>query len=47
MEDAIVLVMQRLLVDDLAGHLLERGDWTHLDLPAIAESYQSCGRIWL
>ncbi len=34
--DAIVLVMQRLHVDDLVGHVLERGDWTHLDLPAIA-----------
>ena len=37
-QDAIVLVMQRLHVDDLAGHLLEQGDWTHLNLPAIAES---------
>jgi predicted phage terminase large subunit-like protein len=37
-EDAIVLVMQRLHVDDLAGHLLEQGDWTHLNLHAIAES---------
>ena len=37
-EDAIVLVMQRLHVDDLAGHLLEQGGWTHLNLPAIAES---------
>ena len=36
-EDAIVLVMQRLHVDDLAGHLLEQGGWTHLNLPAIAE----------
>lgn len=36
--DAIVLVMQRLYLDDLAGHLLEQGGWTHLDLPAIAES---------
>jgi len=37
-EDAIVLVMQRLHVDDLAGHLLDQGGWTHLNLPAIAES---------
>lgn len=36
-EDAIVLVMQRLHVDDLAGHLLEQGGWTLLSLPAIAE----------
>lgn len=34
---AIVLVMQRLHVDDLAGHVLGQGGWTHLDLPAIAE----------
>jgi len=33
---AIVLVMQRLHLDDLAGHLLAQGGWTHLDLPAIA-----------
>jgi predicted phage terminase large subunit-like protein len=36
--DAIVLVMQRLHIDDLAGHLLDTGDWTHLNLPAIAET---------
>ncbi|MCP3472117.1 phage terminase large subunit [Bradyrhizobium sp. CCGUVB1N3] len=32
----IVLVMQRLHEDDLAGHLLQLGGWHHLDLPAIA-----------
>ncbi|HEV2079102.1 MAG TPA: phage terminase large subunit [Allosphingosinicella sp.] len=34
----IVLVMQRLHVDDLAGHLLRErpGKWAHLNLPAIA-----------
>jgi predicted phage terminase large subunit-like protein len=37
-EDAIVLVMQRLHIDDLAGHLLDQGGWTHLNLPAIAET---------
>jgi predicted phage terminase large subunit-like protein len=37
-EDAIVVVMQRLHVDDLAGYLLETGNWTHLNLPAIALS---------
>ena len=37
-EDSIVLVMQQLHVDDLAGHLLEQGGWTHLNLPAIAET---------
>jgi len=35
-KDAIVVVMQRLHVDDLAGHLLEQGGWFHLNLPAIA-----------
>ena len=33
---AIVVVMQRLHENDLAGHLLEQGGWQHLDLPAIA-----------
>jgi hypothetical protein len=36
--DAIVVVMQRLHTDDLVGHLLEQGGWTHLNLPAIAEA---------
>jgi predicted phage terminase large subunit-like protein len=35
--DAIIIVMQRLHVDDLVGHLLEQGGWTHLNLPAMAE----------
>jgi predicted phage terminase large subunit-like protein len=35
--DAIVLVMQRLHVDDFAGYLLEQGGWEVLSLPAIAE----------
>ena len=35
--DAIVVVMQRLHLDDLVGHLLEQDGWTHLNLPAIAE----------
>ena len=39
-EDAIVVVMQRLHVDDFVSHLLERGGWTHLNLPAIAETEQ-------
>ena len=33
----IVVVMQRLHVDDLAGHLLAQGGWHHLSLPAVAE----------
>src|SRR5262245_43914477 len=32
----IVVIMQRLHEDDLAGHLIEQGNWHHLDLPAIA-----------
>ena len=40
-EDCIVIVMQRLHVDDLVGHLLRSGEsWTHLCLPAIAEASQ-------
>jgi predicted phage terminase large subunit-like protein len=33
---AIVVVMQRLHENDLAGYLLGQGGWQHLDLPAIA-----------
>jgi len=33
----IVVVMQRLHVDDLSGHLLKKSGWTLLSLPAIAE----------
>lgn len=34
---AIIIVMQRLHEEDLAGHLMaSRGSWHHLDLPAIA-----------
>lgn len=33
----IILVMQRLHEEDLAGYLLEKGGWAHLNLPAIAE----------
>lgn len=34
----IVVVMQRLHVEDVAGHLLQKGGWTHLNIPAIAEA---------
>jgi predicted phage terminase large subunit-like protein len=37
---AIVLVMQRLHVDDLAGYLMQQGGWEILELPAIAEVEQ-------
>jgi len=33
----VVLVMQRLHMEDLAGHLLQKGGWTLLNLPMIAE----------
>src|SRR5262245_3511158 len=39
-KDAIVVVMQRLHLDDLVGHLLKQEGWTHLNLPAIAMSEQ-------
>jgi hypothetical protein len=34
---AIVLVMQRLHLDDLAGYLMEQGGWEVLELPAVAD----------
>ena len=37
---AIILVMQRLHVDDLAGYLMQQGGWEILELPAIAEVEQ-------
>jgi hypothetical protein len=36
-EGAVILVMQRLHEDDLAGCLLEKGGWHHLKIPAIAQ----------
>ena len=39
-ESAIIVVMQRLHMDDLAGVLLDKGGWYHLDLPAIADTEQ-------
>ena len=38
--DCIILVMQRLHVNDLVAHVLEKEAWEHLDLPAIAESHE-------
>ena len=37
---AIIVVMQRLHEEDLAGYLHEQGGWQHLDLPAIATADQ-------
>ncbi len=39
-EDTIVLIMQRLHVDDLVGHVLEQEPWDHVSLPAFAEAAQ-------
>lgn len=39
-EGAIILVTQRLQVNDLVGHVLEKEDWVHLNLPAIATEPQ-------
>jgi predicted phage terminase large subunit-like protein len=36
-DGAVVIVMQRLHEDDLAGRLLEKGGWQHLKIAAIAE----------
>ena len=39
--DKIIIVMQRLHVDDLVGHVLEQEGWVHLNIPAIAEGKQT------
>jgi len=36
----IVLIQQRLHEADLAGYLLDTGEWTHLNIPAIADEVQ-------
>lgn len=36
-DDVIILIMQRVHLDDLVGHVLEQEGWTHLNLPAIAQ----------
>lgn len=38
--DRIIIVQQRLHVDDLVGYVLQKEKWTHLNLPAIAETEQ-------
>ena len=41
-DDVIIIVMQRVHVDDLVGHVLEKdAGWVHLDLPAIADADQA------
>ncbi len=39
---AYILIMQRLHVNDLAGHVLEKGGWEHLCLPARYEPERKC-----
>lgn len=36
-DDVIILIMQRVHVDDLVAHVMEKEPWEHLRLPAIAE----------
>lgn len=46
---AILVVAQRLHVDDLPGHLLARGDFEHLCLPLVAtqnHTFDVGGRLW-
>ena len=40
-EGAIVIVMQRLHMDDLVGHVLEKEHWDVVSLPAIAEEEET------
>lgn len=37
----IIVIMQRLHQDDLVGHALEHGEWTVLNLPALAEQEET------
>ena len=39
-DDVIILIMQRLHVEDLAGYVLLKEPWVHLNLPAMAEVEQ-------
>ena len=39
--DVVIVIMQRVHVDDLVAHLLEQEGWTHLQLPAIALTDES------
>jgi predicted phage terminase large subunit-like protein len=40
-DDVIILIMQRLHVDDLVGHVQDKDKWTVLEMPAIAEQEQT------
>lgn len=39
-DGVIIVIQQRLHVEDLAGYLLEKGGWYHLNLPAVAETHE-------
>ncbi|MFT3731773.1 MAG: phage terminase large subunit [Hyphomicrobium sp.] len=36
-DDVIIVIMQRVHVDDLVAHIMEKEEWEYLKLPAIAE----------
>ena len=36
-EGVMILIMQRLHMDDLTGHLLDQGGWEHLKIPLVCE----------
>jgi predicted phage terminase large subunit-like protein len=40
----IILVMQRLHMNDLTGYLLEKGGWEHLNIPLLAEKDEVLSR---
>jgi hypothetical protein len=42
----VIVVMQRLHIDDLAGHLLKQEGWEHLSLPAIANEDERYPRLY-
>jgi predicted phage terminase large subunit-like protein len=39
-QDSMMVVMQRLHVDDLAGRLIDHGGWEQLIIPAISDTHQ-------
>lgn len=45
-DSAIVLIMQRLHPDDLAGYFLKQDGWVHLNLPMFYEAERKC-RVFL
>jgi predicted phage terminase large subunit-like protein len=40
-EGVIIIVTQRLHLEDLVGHVLNQEDWVHISMPAIAEAEQT------